>query len=178
MARVLYVLHSALAPESVPDVLRRSIDQERRTLFSFSGYRGDHPLLGEVGNNTFRVQKRRYGGRNDFTRHFYARFAPEPGGTRVEGYFDIPRWKKYLVRTWLGLAVLIGTPIFMGTVIDVATGSHYITGEHWVGLVVPPVLLLFGTVLPKVGGKADQRFILEQLQNALVAHNEEVESHR
>ena len=141
-----------------------------------SGYRGNRPLLGEVGQDTFRLQKRKYY-RNDFAGQFYARFMPEPGGTRIEGYFDAQRWAKYFMRIWLGFAVLMGTPIFVRTVIDVVTGSHYMSGDKWVGLLVPPGLVLFGTVLPKVGrllGKSNERFILEHVQNTLAACIEDV----
>jgi hypothetical protein len=52
-------------------------------------------------------------------------------------------------------------------------------GDTWVGLIVPPALVLFGTVLPKVGrllGKNDRRFVLEHLHNTLAARIEEPES--
>jgi hypothetical protein len=82
------------------------------------------------------------------------------------------------MRIWLAFAVLVGTPIFVGTVIDIVTGSHYMSGDKWVGLlVVPPGLVLFGTVLPKVGrllGKSNERFILEHVQNTLAASIEDV----
>jgi len=175
MSRTTYVLHSTLTPDLVPDALLRSIDEERRTLFSFSGYRGGRPLLGEVSGSTFRIQKRRYS-RNDFAGRFYARFEPEPGGTRIEGYFDSPRWARWFMRFWLGAVVLMGTPIFIKTVIDIARGSHYMSGDRWVGLIVPPAMVFFGTVLPKLGrllGKKDERFILESVQNMLAARIEE-----
>src|SRR5580658_1165587 len=95
MGRTVFVLHSALAPNAVADALRRSIDEQHWTLFSLSGYKGNLPLLGEVSENTFKVQKRKYY-RNDFAGQFYARFAAEPEGTRIEGYFDCPRWGKIL----------------------------------------------------------------------------------
>ncbi len=50
------------------------------------------------------------------------------------------------------------------------------SGDKWVGLVVPPAMVFFGTVLPKFGrllGKKDERFILEHLQNTLAARIEE-----
>jgi hypothetical protein len=100
MSRTIYVLHSALAPNLVVDALRRSIDEEHWTLFSLSGYQGNRPLLGELGENTFRLQKRRYS-RRDFVGHFYARFEPEPGGTRIEGHFDVPRLARYFMRILL-----------------------------------------------------------------------------
>jgi hypothetical protein len=174
MSRTIYVFHSGFAPNSVADALRRSIDEEQWTLFSLSGYQGNRPFLGEVGENTFRLQKRRYS-RNDFAGHFYARFEPEPGGTKIEGHFDAPRWARYFMRTWLAGAALIGTPIFVETLMDVATGSHHVTGDEWVGLIVPPALVLFGTIWPKIGrlfGKRDRQLILEHVQNTLAARME------
>jgi hypothetical protein len=171
MSRKVFVLHSSLAPTAVAEAIRRSIDEERWTPFSLSGYRGDSPLLGEVGKNAFRVQKRKYY-RNDFAGQFFGRFEPEAGGTRIEGYFDSPRGARYFIRIWLALAVLIGSPIFVRTVIDVVTGSHHMSGDKWVGLVVPFVLVLGGTVLPKFGrrlGRSNERFILEQVQTMLGA---------
>jgi hypothetical protein len=175
MGRSIFVLHSALTPNAVADALRRTIDEQHRTLFSLSGYKGSMPLLGKVGENTFELQKRKYY-RNDFAGRFYARFAPEPSGTRIEGYFDYPRWARYFMRIWLAFAVLVGTPIFVGTLIDVVGGSHYVSGDRWVGLTVPPVLVLFGAVLPKIGrllGKSDERFMLEHIQKTLAARIEE-----
>lgn len=84
------------------------------------------------------------------------------------------------MRIWLAGAVLIGTPIFVETVMDITTGSHHMSGDTWVGLLVPPGLVFFGTVLPKLGrllGKKDERFILEHVQNTLAARVERPESH-
>jgi hypothetical protein len=174
LGRTVFVLHSTLAPTAVADALRRSIDEERWAPFSMSGYQGNRPLLGEVGENTFRVQKRKYY-RNDFAGHFYGRFAPEPGGTRIEGYFDAQRWARYFMRIWLTFAVLLGTLIFVRTVIDVVEGSQHLSGDQWVGLLVPPALVLFGIVLPKVGrlvGKSHERFILEHIEKTAAARIE------
>ena len=79
------------------------------------------------------------------------------------------------MRIWLGFAVLVGTPIFIGTWSDVIKASNYMSGDKWVGLIVAPALVLFGTVLPKFGrriGKSDERFMLEHVQNTLAARIE------
>ena len=174
MSRTVYVFHSTISPQSVVDVLSHSIDREHWTLYSLSGYKGSRPILGQVEENTFRLRKRRYS-RNDFAGDFYGRFEPEQGGTRIEGYFDMPRWAKYFMRIWLAGAVLIGTPIFVGTLLDIATYGDYMTDNKWVGLVVPPALVLYGTVLPSLGrllGKRDRQFILRHIQNTLAARLE------
>lgn len=59
---------------------------------------------------------------------------------------------------------------------DMIKGSHNTGGNNWVGLLVPPVLVLYGIIFPKIGGflgRADRRFILEQVQIALAARVEE-----
>jgi hypothetical protein len=53
------------------------------------------------------------------------------------------------------------------------------SGDKWVGLIVLPTLVLFGTVLPKFGrllGKSNERFMLKHVQNTLAARIEESES--
>jgi hypothetical protein len=178
MRRTVYVLHSALAPNAIADALRRSIDEKHWMLFSLSGYRGYRPLIGEISENKFTVQKRRYS-RNDFAGHLFAQYWPEAGGTRIEAYFDPPAWARYFMRVWLAGAVLIGMPIFVTTVLDVITGSHRMSGDRWVGLVVPPALILYGTVIPRIGrllGKGDRQFILKHIQNTVAARIEERQS--
>jgi hypothetical protein len=163
-------LHSGLTPSVVADALRRSMDEERRTLFSLSGYKGDQAVLGVVMGNTFRLQKRRYW-HNDFAPHFYGQILPEPGGTRIEGHFDLGEWVKVFMRVWLAGAVLLGSPIFIMMLFKALNGT--LTGDDRVGLIVPPALIIWGFVLPKLGrllGRSDETFILEHLENVLYAH--------
>src|SRR5205823_4111258 len=144
------------------------------TLFSLSGYKGDRPVLGEVRESTFRLQKRQYS-RNDFAGHFCGTVDAEPGGSRIQGTFDVPCWTKYFMRLWLAGIVLCGAPIFVLTLLDVLTGSHHMTGDTWAGLVVPPALIVFGTILPTAGrvfGRGDRKFILNFLQQTVAARVE------
>lgn len=171
----MIVLHSTLTAEAAAVALRNSIDEERRTLFSLSGYSGDKPVLGEFSGNEFRLQKRRYW-RNDFAPQFYGRFLPEAGSTRIEGYFDLSPWVKRFMRFWLGGVVVIGAPIAVLTLLDVVTGSHYTTGDTWVGVIVPPALIIFGLILPRFGrllGRPEERFILGFLELTLAAQRDQ-----
>lgn len=161
-------------PIAVADALRRSIDEERRTLFSLSGYRGSCNILGEVTGNTFRLQKRRYW-RNDFAPHLFGQFQPEVGGSRIEAHFDVSRWTRNFMRFWLVGVALLGGPIFVLCVIDLTTGSHHTTGDARVGLIVPLALVFWGFLLPKIGrlfGRGDERFLLEFVQRTLTARLE------
>src|ERR1700759_349524 len=114
----LIVMQSSLSPDVAAEALRRSMDEQRRTLFSFSGYKGDQPILGEVTGNTFHLQKRRYY-RNDFAPHFYGVIHPDPGGSRIQGRFDLSNWVRHFMWFWLALAVLIGGPIFIASLAEI-----------------------------------------------------------
>ncbi len=169
------VFRSALTPSAVADALRRSIDEERRTLFSLSGYRGSLPVLGEVTETTFRLQKRRYW-RNDFAPNLYGEIQTEAGGSRIEAHFDVPRWVKTFMRFWLAGVVLLGGPIFVLSALDYLTGSHHTTGDNRVGLIVAPAMVLWGFLLPRIGrwfGVGDERFLIEFVQQTLAAQIEE-----
>jgi hypothetical protein len=165
------VLHSALAPVALLDALRRSIDEERSTLFSLSGFRGSQPILGEVMDSSFRLQQRRYW-RNDFGPNFYAQVQPEPGGSRIEGHFAVSRRVKLTMRLWLILAIALGAPLFVSAVRELVRGA---SGNVWIGA-LPPALIIWGFVLPKLGrllGRGEERFLLEFVQHTLAARIEE-----
>jgi hypothetical protein len=172
----MIVLHSALSPEVVAETLRREMDEERWTLFSLSGLAGDRPVVGKVEGEQFRLRKRVYL-HNDFAGQFYGSMTGEPGGTRMEGYFDFPRWIRYFMRGWLALAILICVPIFALTVFDLALGVHFIAakGSDWLGLVVAPAFLAYALLLPWVGrrlGRGGERYILNFLETKLGARVE------
>ena len=171
------ILRSTLAPAAVADALRRSIDPEARTMFSLSGYEGCLPVLGEVTETTFHLQKRRFW-RNDFAPRHYGQFEAEGLGSRIEAYFDVSRWVRMFMRLWLVGVALLGGPIFVLSALDLFTGSHHTTGDGRVGLIVFPTMILWGFLLPRIGrsfGRGDERFLLDFVQYTLSAQREEHE---
>ncbi|MFZ1086457.1 MAG: hypothetical protein WAN35_15955 [Terracidiphilus sp.] len=175
MSKRAFIFHSVLSPDRLRDVLLRETDEEHWTLFSFSGFRGDHPLLLKLGVDTFRLRKRLYT-RNDFARYFYARFEPEQSGTKIEARFDLQQYTKWFMRIWLSFAGLVGIKLVVTTIRYLMTPGHNMKSGVWVGLLVPPSLVLFGILLPKMGklfGRKDEEFILQFVQEKLVAHMEE-----
>jgi hypothetical protein len=166
------VLHSGLAPAAAVDALRRCMDEEQWTLFSLTGYKGDQPVLGVITGNSFRLQKRRHW-RNDFAPHFYGQMVLEPGGTRIEGHFDLSEWVRGFMWVWLGMAAMIGIPIFAVTLFHFLKGTQ--AENDAVGLIVPPTMIAWGFVLPRIGrlmGRSDEAFILQHLENCLSARIE------
>ena len=172
MKRVRYELHSPLALHEAAEKLRSSMDEKRWTPLSMSGNKGDREFLGHFRGAEFTVQKRRYS-RNDFAGIFFGELDSEPSGTRIEGYFDVPRWSKYFMRFWLAGVVLLGIPIFWTTLSGALSGAAEMRADGmWVGLIVPPIMILFGLVLPKLGrllGRSDERLILNHIKETLSA---------
>ena len=165
MPRKTFVFHSPLSPVEVAEALRQAVDVEQRALFSLSGFQGDRPLIGKVDFDSFRIQKRKFY-RNDFARHFYAQFGPEPDGTRIEGHFAMAIWVKLFRLVWISFAILIGSAIFVATCRELISGHRAPNDQDWVGLLVPPGLVLFGFGLPAIGrllSRPGERYILQRL---------------
>lgn len=178
MARTMIVLHLAMGLDVVKDRLRQEIDEERWSPFSLSGFAGDRPVVGKMDGDRLRLRKRRYW-HDAFAGQFYGRMEPEPGGTRIVGYFDFPRWVHWFMRVWLVLAVVISVPIFLLTLSDVLRDTHYMRGGggEWVGLVVAPAFLAYGFLLPALGrwlGRGGERYILQFMETVLAARLEGV----
>ena len=146
------------------------MDEERRTLFSFSGYQGDQDVLCEVWGNSFHLQRRRFW-RTDFAHNFYGELQPEAGGTRIQGRFQMAAFAQFFMWVWLSGAVLIGGAVFVSSLSAFLTSGQG-ADEEWRGLIAPPALLLFGIVFFGCGHlsrRDDETFILEHLQNVLSA---------
>ena len=164
-------LHTDFDAEECRRRLIESIDPERRTIFSLSGYRGSKPVIGWIEGYQFYLHKRRYW-HNDFASQFYGNLLPQDRGTLIEGYFDVPRWTKIFMRIWLGGVLLLGSPIFVLSLLDLLPGRGYVEGNPRIGLLAPPCMVLFGVLLPKFGlwlGRHEEQFILEFLERTLVA---------
>jgi hypothetical protein len=84
------LLHSDYDPQACFARLVGQIDVQKRTLFSFSGFKGSKPVIGFISGNEFSLQKRRFW-RNDFAPVLYARVLPAMKGALIEAYvFRLP----------------------------------------------------------------------------------------
>jgi hypothetical protein len=52
---------------------------------------------------------------------------------------------------WLALAATGRIPIFVLSLKDFLIGTHSMSGDISVGILVPPVMIVFGIMLPTVG---------------------------
>jgi hypothetical protein len=165
MKRLTTIFHSPLSLDSTLEALRKSVDEERWTPFSWSGYRGESPLLGRIRPDSIRIRKRIFYN-NGFARQFYGRLAREPSGTRIEGYFAGSVFTNCFLLVWWGALGAALIPILW----RMAAGRGYESDERGLLLLIAMgtgafVLVAFGRLLSRSG----ERFILEELREILNA---------
>src|ERR1019366_6816724 len=151
--------------------LAATIDPEKPTLFSLSGYEGSKPVIGWIDGYQFYLHKQRYWF-NSFAPLFYGNFLPAERGIVIEGYFDTPRWTKWFLRLWLAAGILLGGPFLIGSILDLVERRATSGGDVLIGFLVPPCFILFGFLIPKIGlwlGIGEESFILEYLQRTFLA---------
>jgi len=170
-SKLSVILRTDYSPESSRARISEQMDLDRRAIFSLSGYQGKNRVLGRFLDFEFRLHKRRYW-RNDFAPVLYGRLVAESRGTLVEMYWGIQRWPRIFMRIWLTFAALIGVPMFVVSLWQLMTGKQAVKGDLYINLLVPPGMLLFGMMLPRVGmalGFREKRFLVEFLERVLVA---------
>jgi hypothetical protein len=171
MATKTIVLHSALAPEAVGDVLLRSVDKDvvniRFLLPWFIGLLwkgGSRDVFGLIEGSSFRLKR---WNAMQWSPNFYGKWEADSRGTRIEGFFDLAPSARWSLRatlfTVVGLAVL---GIVLNT-LDLTIGTHF-TVEPRVGLGISIFLPLFAAgiflVAHRIGSRQDERLLgfLEQ----------------
>ncbi len=165
------VLHSDYSPEACAAKLAEQIDIDKRSLFSLSGYRGSRPVVGRIVGNEFRMHKRRYW-HNSFGPVLFGRVSTQGRGSLVEGYWDMCRWTRTFMRVWIVFAILVGTPILFNSVRCAASAECKVQGNLWVGVLVPPAMVLGGLLLPRLGAALsfhERKQIGRLLEQSLVA---------
>ena len=139
--------------------------------FSLSGYKGKKPILGKIAGNQFRLHKRRYW-HNSFGPALFGRVMPDGRGTLIEAYWEVWKAVRVFMRIWLAFVVLFSAPLFPSALKCAMGYKCTIQGDYWVGVIVPPALVLFGVLLPRIGsalGFHERKEIAGLLERTLVA---------
>jgi hypothetical protein len=168
------VLHSSLSADQCLERLRINTDEQRRTLFSLSGYQGKNPVLSRIDGDNIQLQKRRYY-RNDFAPNFFGTIQPWGSSSRIAGYFGPPRWTVIFMRIWVGAAVLFTLPFTFVCLGKVLAANP--EPEYYLGFLIPLVFVAFAMFLPRFGdwiGRNEKSFLLQFLETTLAAKREDL----
>ncbi len=152
-------------------VALRSVVDEERWGFSFSGFQGDSPVLGKFQDTSFRLRKRIYYN-NGFARKFYGQLTPEATGTRIEGYFATDTLTRVFGAIW---AIPVALVCFMTLV-------HLLLGKLSISENSPWVLMPFGMLaafllMVRIGlwlSRGGEEFIVDYLEEELHARPESI----
>ena len=160
------ILHSALTPEAVADILLRSIDKEVVGIRSLMPWfirlvwkGGSREVHGFIEGNTFRLKR---WNAMQWSPNFYGKWEADCGGSRIEGYFDLaPTVRSSLRFTLITVMILAVLGIVLNT-LDITAGMHF-TVDPKVGLGISIFLILFtgGLFLlaHRLGSRQDKRLL-------------------
>jgi hypothetical protein len=110
-------LQSGFGAEQCVERLQEATDEQHRTLFSLSGYRGTKPILSQINGFNFQLQKRR-NYRKDLAPNFYGTVLRWGNGARIEGRFGPPRLAVIFLRIWLAFMILVSVPVCLSLLRD------------------------------------------------------------
>jgi hypothetical protein len=97
---------------------------------------------------------------------------PQDGGTILRVRWGMSGWVQVFTALWLGFVGLLGSLGFVATLLTVLGHDVGATGDLWVGLVVPPGMLVFGVGLLWFGrylARGEGEFLTSFLSDVLRA---------
>jgi hypothetical protein len=142
----------------------RSATQSEWTMF------GASPVVGKVGEKSFRLRKRLEGSHNSFQTYLFARLNSEGASTRLTCRFGVHPFVAVFMMVWFGgvTAAAIG-----GLLVGLRQySSGTMTSAAWLG---PWAMVLFGIVLNRVGrrmARGEGEFLMDFLRRTVDARPE------
>ncbi|NJD06063.1 MAG: hypothetical protein FIA97_06145 [Methylococcaceae bacterium] len=158
-------LLTPLTPAQCVERLTAVVDLERSGLFSGFGGSGVNPVIGEVTESTLRLRKR-IGYRNSFQTLLTATLRPGAEGTVVSGDLGIHPVIRTFMFVWFAIVIVTGAPAYLGLFGPVICGPAMVEENAWIGLLIPPAMLVFGLVAVTLGrrlARQEAAFLMEFL---------------
>ena len=170
----IVVLHSALAPETLADSLAGAIDKEftpRAAMpwFVRMLWKGtSREVCGVVDGKTFRLKKR---DSSLCAPNFYGKWQSEPGGTRIEGHFDLAPSAVWSLRITLVVTVGLAIIGIVLNTLDLKAGTHFTTDPAvglWISALFIPFVIAVYYVAHVIGSRREKQ-LLAFLEHTLAA---------
>lgn len=167
-----FVLESAFPTDECVRRLRANVAEKGMGGFSFGDF-DSKDFYGKIVGNKVELRKRKsFFWRNDFAPHMFISLFPAANGTRMRGYFGVASMVSAFLLLWMSFAGIIGGIIFVNSIGTVLHGGFAGNDDQLVGLIVPPAMLIFGFLLPRVGyyfSYWHERELMEFVKETLVA---------
>jgi hypothetical protein len=162
-----------VAPFPLDECIRRLRDDIAPFWAPFGGRR----LVGRLSGTSLRVRKPVWTNHWLQTRLF-ATLVDAGDRTRIVCRFTVHPLVKAFMAIWFSGVVLLGGTIFLLTLAGLMTSSPRSApgnGERWIGLIVPPAMLLLGAALVGFGrwrARDERQYLLDALRAILDARPE------
>ncbi len=163
-------LYSSLSPSDCAERLSQAIDRERVISFSFTG---SHPVAGRVDGSSFRIRQRLHY-RNSFQTFLAGSIQPQGTGSIIRGDFAMHGFVRAFMPVWFGGVALLGSVFFVVALLTIFAGTSSQRSGAWAGLVVPPLMFVFGIALVRFGrylARDEARFLTDFLRETLQAND-------
>ena len=98
---------------------------------------------------------------------------PQGTGSVIRLRHGVSVWVQVYMALWLGLVGLLGSVVFVAALLTVLGENVGATGDIWVGLIVPPGMLVFGVGLIWFGrylARGEAEFLITWLTDVLHAY--------
>jgi hypothetical protein len=147
------------------------IERLRKDVDSPWTFLGNAPLIGRVNERTFRVRKR-IPYRNSFQITLSATLTEHAGHTRVHCHLGVHPVARLFMALWLAGMFLIGVVLWISTLTSLTISPSNFPPMLWLGLMWPPLLMLFGAGLVLLGSwlaRGERDFLVTHLRERIEA---------
>ena len=145
-----FTLESVFSTDECVRRLRATVAEKGIGFFSFGDF-DSRDFYGKIVGNKIELRKpKSFFWRNDFAPHMFISLFPAANGTRVKGYFGVASRVSAFLLFWMSFAGIIGGIIFVNSIGTVLHEGFAGDDDQMVGLIVPPAMLIFGFLLPRL----------------------------
>jgi hypothetical protein len=116
---------------------------------SFLSYFESKPIAGSISRSGMRIRKR-ISYRNSFQTELKARIKSRGNGSEIYGTLGLNTFVKIFMRFFLTFAIVFGGIGFIAGLYT-ALANNTDKDNLWLAFVVPPALIIFGFILPRIG---------------------------
>lgn len=146
--------------------------------------RGNRFSMGEMRGkvnsekNKFYLLKTKAYYSNSFSRIFYGELIKKENGTIIQGSFCRHIIVKLFMTIWFGGVIFVGGIMFLVCFSNVFLGTSNGDGNSVLGLIIPPIMFIFGILLVKSGvwfSINEEKYVLEFIRKTLKGEEVEIQ---
>jgi hypothetical protein len=132
---------------------------------------GERPLLGGLSGNRLSA-RRRISYRNSFQTRLRAELTEQNGRTAIHCRFGLEPFVAVFMGVWFAGVISAGGLVFVVCLVEIVSRGSGAEHDAWVGVIVSPLMLIFGLALVRGGkylARGEREYLLDFLCKTLDA---------